>query len=99
MKIILITFCLIQITLANFVSAEPLELVLAEAFEGACGPDKVKEHKHEEKKPSKHPKHPKHPKQPKNPKLPKNKPKSEKDPKKTKTPKVEPSPNAPTTKS
>ena len=40
-------------------SAEPLELVLAEAFEGACGPDKVKEHKQEEKKPSKHPKHPK----------------------------------------
>ena len=95
MKIILITFCLIQITLANFVSAEPLELVLAEAFEGACGPDKVKEHKQEEKKPSKHPKHPK---QPKNPKLPKNKPKSAKDPKKTKTLKVEPSPNAPKTK-
>ena len=49
MKIVLITFCFIQITLANLVSAEPLELVLAEAFEGACSPEKVKEQKKEKK--------------------------------------------------
>ena len=31
-------------------SNEPLELVLAEAFEGACGPEKVKEFKPEKVK-------------------------------------------------
>ena len=51
MKIFLFTLCLIQITLANQMSNEPLELVLAEAFEGACGPEKVKEKKPDDKKP------------------------------------------------
>ena len=50
MKIFLITLCLIQITLANQMSNEPLELVLAEAFEGACGPEKVKDSKPDDKK-------------------------------------------------
>ncbi len=43
-------------------TAEPLELVLAEAFEGACGPDK------EKPEPKKYYKKPKHPKKPKYPK-------------------------------
>ena len=63
MKIVLITFGLLYTTLANQLSAEPLELVLAEAFEGACGPEE--KYKDEPKKYYKKPKYPKHPKHPK----------------------------------
>ena len=90
MKIVLITFCLLSITLANQLSSEPLEFVLAEAFEGACGSDKVKEPKPSDKKTIKKSKHPKLPKT--------TKPKTVKDSKKSRTPKEEekkPSPTKP----
>ena len=50
MKIVLITFALISQTLANCMSADPLELVLAEAFEGAYEPKVAKEPKPEKPK-------------------------------------------------